>query len=138
MPFTIKIMQREEQVILIMQIVQKQRRKNPRASELEILANTKTVCGLLIDSEDLEKEVVEDALSIIFDTEKAMVEKKRAESAMEAAKKAAEIVAKKEKEFEELRKKLSTPSSSRGSVRTSYPSYDPCSGGYSSSRGGRC
>lgn len=87
MPFTIKIMQREEQVILIMQIVQKQRRKNPRASELEILANAKTVCGLLIDSEDLEKEVVEDALSIIFDTEKAMVEKKRAESAMEAAKK---------------------------------------------------
>lgn len=76
MPFTIKIMQREEQVILIMQIVQKQRRKNPRASELEILANAKTVCGLLIDSEDLEKEVVEDALSIIFDTEKAMVEKK--------------------------------------------------------------
>ncbi len=108
MPFTIKIMQREEQVILIMQIVQKQRRKNPRASELEILANAKTVCGLLIDSEDLEKEVVEDALSIIFDTEKAMVEKKRAESAMEAAKKAAEIVAKKEKEFEELRKIINT------------------------------
>lgn len=50
-------MQREEQVILIMQIVQKQRRKKPKASELEILADAKTVCGLLIDSNDLEKRL---------------------------------------------------------------------------------
>lgn len=128
-------MQREEQVILIMQIVQKQRRKKPKASELEILADAKTVCGLLIDSNDLEKEVVEDALSIIFDTEKAMVERKRAEKAAKEAKEKAEKEAKRERELEELRKKLSTPSRT---TSPSYTSYDPCSGGYSSSRGGSC
>jgi hypothetical protein len=72
-------MKREEQVMLIMQIIQKQRRKNPTASELELLANTKTVCKLLVASEDLEKEVVDESLAIVFETERALLEKRRKE-----------------------------------------------------------
>ena len=128
-------MKREDQVMLIMQIIQKQRRKNPTASELELLANTKTVCKLLVASEDLEKEVVDESLAIVFETERALLEKRRKEE-KEAAAKAAAMRAKAkaeaaEKERERLKK-------AAAAYRPAPYTPDPCSSSYGSSRGGSC
>lgn len=129
-------MKREEQVMLVMQIIQKQRRKFPTSSELDILAKTKTVCKLLIESEDLEKEVVEESLAIIFATERAILEKRKQEEKEAIAKATAKAAKAKaeaaEKEKERLRK--ATASAYRP---TPYVT-DPCSSSYGSSRGGTC
>lgn len=101
-------MRKEEQITLICSVIQKQRRKNPHASELEILANTKLICKMLVESEDIEQEILEGTLALIF-----TVEKERLKNKEEAKKKVAEK-AEAKRIAEEKRKKETV-------------SYDPCS-----------
>ena len=118
-------MKKEEQIMLICQVVQRQKRKKPTASELEVLANTKLICKALVESEDIEQEVLDETLSIIFVSEHERLRKK-----LET-----EIAAKEKT----TKKATKEPSPRRTTSSPIYRSVDPCSGGsYLSSLGGRC
>jgi len=62
-------MKREEQILFIIKIIQKQRSKKPNATEKELLKSMKVICAGLVESDDLDKDIVDKTLSLIFEKE---------------------------------------------------------------------
>ncbi len=125
-------MKREDQVLLIIQLIKQQRQRNPDGKDEMILNKVRTICWNLIESNDLSRDVVQLSLAAVFGKEQSAYEKAIRTSAITQFRKQEE----QNKKEQERQKALQKEKEAR--ERTSRENYDPCGCSFHSCRSGGC